>query len=582
MPSRPTITTYLEPNPIGPGQTLRVRFQLESSQQTKVDYIEATLEGTESRYKRTVSSGKSSRRVYHRRSVVSLAARSPATTLEVGTSEHFVNFDVPIDAPPSYRSALANIHYSLTVRVSIPWWPDAVARYDITVAAPRMERVASRPLLMTSNANESRGKDPLIELSTNTSVLEPGAQFDASIALDGAGDRKIDRVELSLVAIETARVTSSAGPTEVDRRRWALCATAPKDGAASAARLVVPADVLRGFTSPFIAVTHVLEARAVVSWGSDLVLSAPVTVVDVDAPQSLIGAPLVGRARHSEVWRAARAHLRLPGVTDLRMDADACEARFTVGAVNAVVREETHATLGPCVVAELSYGNLGLDLRVVERSWTDWGSKFPELGSAFRKRFSCKIRDSRQLASLLDEPLQQSLLLFDEVGLSDEGSIALRKGGVYQPSSLDRVLMLVHGLAYRLDASIRRVAPPPAFAASLPRWRNFAATHNASLRAGDLAVTGWVVRGHSLSIVHAFDGAEPAYTMIRAVIAPRGRDAEDGAALSSATGATVVVHEGTVAMRVALALEPSACVEPADRLAVALSALLTGASGAYR
>lgn len=582
MPARPTIRTYLTPQPVAAGQTLAVRFTLESTEQTAVDYVDVTLVGTESRYKRTVTTGKSSHRTFHKRTAVQLGARLPAMLLEKGTTEHHVHFAIPADAPPSYRSALSHIQYSLSVRVSIPWWPDAHATYDVIVVPPSHERLGPRPLLVTSNADESRGKDPIIELSTNAGVLVPGALFDASIALNGIGDRKIKRVTLALVAVEHANVTSSAGPLEVDRREWSVAESTPADGASTSVRAVVPPDVVRSFSTPFIGVTHALEVKAVVSWGSDLVLRAPVSVIDVMAPSLATETPTVGRARHRDVWRAAEEHLRQSGVSDAAVDIDRCEARFLVGSVAAVVREETHASLGPCLVTELSHQDVGLELRVAERAWTDFGGKVPALSAPFRKRFSCAIRDPKQATSLLDPLMQEALMLFDEVGVSDRGVVALRKGGVYQPASLQRVLMLVVGVAKRLDSAIRRVAPPSKFEPHVERWRAFAETHGATLRPGDLAVTGWTVRGHELSIVHAFEGPEPVYTTIRATIARRGTDAEDGAVLSRATNATVVVHEGTVAMRIPLALDPGACAEPADRLAVALSALLTGASGAYR
>ncbi|MBL8678119.1 MAG: arrestin family protein [Myxococcales bacterium] len=582
MPARPTIRTYLTPQPIAAGQTLAVRFTLESTEQTKVDYIDVVLVGTESRYKRTVTTGKSSHRTFHKRTAVQLGARLPAMLLEKGTTEHHVQFAIPADAPPSFRSALSHIQYSLSVRVSIPWWPDAHATYDVIVVPPSHARLGPRPLLVTSNADESRGKDPIIELSTNAGVLVPGAAFDASVALSGIGDRRIDRVTLALVAVEQANVSSSAGPLEVDRREWIVAQSAPADGASTSVRAVVPPEVVRTFSTPFISVTHALEVKAVVSWGSDLVLRTPVTVVDVEAPSLATEAPTVGRARHREVWLSAGEHLRQLGVSDAAVHLDRCEARFRVGSIAAVVREETHASLGPCIVTELSHRDLGLELRVAERAWTDFGGKIPALSAPFRKRFSCAIRDPNQATSLLDASVQETLMLFDEVGVSDQGVVALRKGGVYQPTSLQRALMLVHGLAQRLDNAVRRVAPPAMFEAHVDRWRSFAEEHAEALRPGDLAVSGWSVRGHELSIVHAFEGPKPVYTTIRATIARRGTDAEDGAMLSRATNATVVVHEGTVAMRIPLALDPGACAEPADRLAVALSALLTGASGAYR
>jgi hypothetical protein len=290
----------------------------------------------------------------------------------------------------------------------------------------------------------------------------------------------------------------------------------------------------------------------------------------------------VGRARHRDVWLAARESLRLPGVTDALVDPDEATARFTVGSVRVTAREESHSDLGPCVAVELEYPSLGLGLRVAERSWTDFGAKNSALKQSFRRRFSAKIRDEAQLAAALDEHTQSALLLFDQAGMSDESVVALRKGGVYQLSGLQRVLSLAHLLAQQLDDAPRRALPPPALAEHLPRWRRFAEDQRARLRVGDLSIHDWVVRGMPLSIEHVFAGEIAGRSAIIARAPLRGQDDAHAQRLTASAGHAVTVREGVVSLALPLVTDPNVCVPIAERFALALSELLTGASGAYR
>jgi hypothetical protein len=580
MRSRPDIHTFIAPRLLSPGERMLVTFDLISHSHTPLNGIIATLVGKESRYKNTVSTGRSSHRTYHRRTVVALEAKIPCDKLGIETRRFEVSFDLPDDAPPSYRSGLSSIAYTLELRVDIPWWPDAVETYAIIVV-PKPTSRRGAPAVFTTEASELRGKEPIVELSLSSDRLVPGQPFDARVAVSHFGDRRIERVELSLAAFESARVKSSAGPTEVERHTWTVRPSAPLDGEATALRAAVPATVVPSFQTPFIEVRHVLEARAVVAWGRDLVLTVPVRV-ERGEPDDHGSLPLVGRARHREVWATADEVLRALGVREIVLDPDRGQARFSVGPVTVHAREEHHPRYGACVVAELRYPSLALELRVVERRWTELAKSPRALSASFRKRFSVAVREEAQLVDALDEDTQNALLIFDEVGLSDDCAVILRKGGVYQASGLQRALSLAQLLAKKLANAPERVGPPAALAQHLSRWQRFAEQQHARLRIADLSLHDWSVRGHSLAVLHAFEGSTPKYTTLRASSPRRGTDEADSAALSKHSGLTVVAHEGVIAARLPLCVDPSMLIDPADRIATALTALLTGNAGAYR
>jgi hypothetical protein len=120
--------------------------RLDVHSETPCDGVIVTLVGRERRYRNTTSTGKTTVQHYHRREVISQGLRISPGTLRPGVLEQEFPFVLPDDAPPTYRSALAQVEYSLDVRVDIPWWPDAHEVFDVVVAPPpraRAPRVAA-------------------------------------------------------------------------------------------------------------------------------------------------------------------------------------------------------------------------------------------------------------------------------------------------------------------------------------------------------------------------------------------------------------------------------------------------------
>lgn len=143
MRSRPDIVVYLSPVAPSPGQTVRATIELHSKSETPFDAIDIFLVGRESRYKYTASTGKSNVRKYHRRENVRLAYQVPAGKLKPGISKHIVDFNLPANLPPTFKSEYSTIAYELTVHVHIPWWPDRHETYSVPVQiAPQQ---ATRP-----------------------------------------------------------------------------------------------------------------------------------------------------------------------------------------------------------------------------------------------------------------------------------------------------------------------------------------------------------------------------------------------------------------------------------------------------
>ncbi len=585
MRSRPDVTVYLDPAEPTPGQRLRAHVRLTAATETPFDAIDVELAGSEMRYRRTVSQGKTSVRKYHRREVFRLGKSFPAGVLKPGTWDQAIDFDLPPYAPPTYRSEFTTIAYEFSVRVHIPWWPDRHEKYDVPIRVPTVAPGRPQPMVFTSQAGEHRGEDPVIELSLEDQRLPVTGFLAGAIAVTGLGDRKLRRIELSTRCIETAIVSSTAGPAEVDRRTWTLLESTPVEGDAIPFRIVVPPELAPTFHSPFIRIDYALEVVAVVAFGHDFSLRVPVVVERLQSPRHAApGLPLVGKQRHLSVWRAAVDAARAAGTTVVAFDPERAGLVLDVGGVRVEVAEEHREGLGPCIVAELSYPALGLDLRLCERRWTDLGAKLPGLDKRLSKRFTVKAREPMQVTSLLGAEVRDALEVFDEAALDDERAVVVQKGGVYQVSGLERFLARSQMLAYRLAKAIAAIPPPLAFTSALPAYQRFAEHQNARLCIGDLSIEGLSRAGTPMSLDHRWEENRPVESRLWTTRPERALSAAWSEALTKATGRLTLLEEGRLGIRLPLVLDPEEMLATADAFAASVATLsgVTTSLGPYR
>lgn len=615
MRSRPDLTVFLTPTQVCPGERLRARVQLQSRSETPYDAIDVVLVGNESRYKSTSTSDSGSTRHYHRREALRLGVTFPPGVLMPGTWEREVTFDVPRDASPTYSSSLATIAYELQVRVHIPWWPDRRESYKVEVQVLAVDPGEPRPQIFTTQAGETRGDAPVMELSLEDDRLRLGGTLAGAVALTGLGGRRIRRIEIVCVVRETALVKSSSGPTDVSRHKWVIHEGTPAEGASLPFRLAMPPGLSPSFRSPFIQVDHAIEATAVVALGSDISLRVPAVALRSGAVRPGAPVPLIGSARHLGVWQAAVEQVRKArtgGVRDIHFDPSSAAASFSVGDVAVSVAEEQGAVRrraragvtggvpssdsGPCLLAEFTWPGLGLDLRVAERRWTDLGQRSAAFDAALTKRFTLRAREPEQAAHFLDAGMRDALLAFDEVGLDDEGLVVLRRGGVYKADGLVRFLTQVHQLATQVARAVALIPPPAAArdggALALPAgatlratadaWLGLAASRGARLRPGDFALVGWSLRGVPLTLTHRFEEQRVVASELTTPL-PSGADSTAWRdALASVTGSPAFVEEGQVGVVLPPPLDPQSLLRIAEGFTGAVAKLVGGENSPYR
>jgi len=582
MRSRPDISLFLLPRAPVAGQRLVARVRLDVKTETPCDALEVSLVGRERRYRNTTSTGKTTVQHYHRREVFRLLGRLHPGTLRPGTQEHEMAFDIPVDAPPTYRSSLAAVEYLLDVRVDIPWWPDAHEVYDVVVCPPPRPDAAGHARIVTNVSGEQRGEGVALELSLTSDVVAPGGTIRGALSVSGLRGKSLRRVEVACAAVETARVYSAAGPTQMDRRAWVICEGTPREGEAIDFALQAPPDLPPAFVSPFIQVEHALEATAVVAWGSDVSLRVPLLIAPGVAPPAAEQLPMVGRARNLAVWEAAVQQVSIPGASLVRFEPEAARVVFSVLGLRVTAREEARDD-APCLVAEVEYPPQGLELRVAERRWTDLGAQLDGVDVGFQRRFTVRAREAAQAAAVLDGAVCAGLSVFDEAALDDARAVLARRGGVFQVSGLQRFLHDVQRCGAALAAAWSRVPPPRALAAALPAYQRFAQERGAALRVGDLSLHGWAVKGTPIRVLHGWEKGAPTATLLEVAL-PEGADASRWEAVFSEAFPQRAVHAaGALRVSLPLATDPGALLAEAEAVAeVALRMLRSGASGPYR
>lgn len=583
MRSRPKITVYLTPSPALPGTRLKAELVLESGSNTPCDAITLTLIGEEKRYRRTRRTNNASRRVYHERQVIAVAAKFPGALLTPGQHTRRAVFEIPPNAPPTYKSEYAEIAYLLGVHVDIPWWPDSNQSYVVTVAPLASTRARAPTTRYTSHA-EPQGNELFIEASFSTLDPALGEKVEGVVSLSNVAHHRVKSVDVSLVAIESPLVESTAGPAEIARTTWTVSPGTPLEGEAVRFALKIPKAMPPGIETPFIRVTHHFEVSARIFLGSDRQILVPVHVRPLGSDDAAAAPPaVVGDQKRAANWQRALSALGRADVSLVSFDADTEEVVLSCRGRTLHVFVEKRGKEGSFLVARAVWPSLGLGLVIRDRRWKDIGGI--DVDDAWDRRFVVRGRDAGQVVPFLGAEAREFLRSFADVSIEDrEGRVAV-KGSAHKAEALAAFL----GAAIDFDAwmasGFERVAPLAAFAAVEAAWQAFARRWRATFHRGDFSVDGFEVGGVAMVVRHRFEDATPKDTVVEVPpIAGVALPRDFGDTATAAVGRRVAVTEqGTLQVWSGLVLDPSALEPVLEGLGAALRKLITGERvGPYR
>ncbi len=491
MRSRPKVKLLLSPGLVAPGDDLEAEAVLSATSETPVDFVALCLRGLV-----TVGVGSGKSRRVHEECFLEREWRSKAMTLSPGEHRFEARFHVPPGLPPSYVGADTRIAYSITVHVSIPWWPDRKKTFVVPVAFAPRPRPEPEPKVFVTSREGPRRTDPFVELSLDTTQISVGDEVSGSISLQNVRGKRIRGVDLSFCEMEVLSLPTS-DTREARRFRLRVFDGEPAEGGAIPFRVQLPENATTSFTTRAVAIITEVEARADVAWGSDIVLRARVAVgPKATSPRTERGwvAP-VGRERQMLVWKNVAER------TGLGLEADTQRMFGRVGDVSVEILAERRDA-DYWLVANLGWPSLGLDLAVRERRWSD--ALAPETvksGDArIDDRLAVRAREYAQAKVLAAPEVLEPLLQYDEVQLGDGGGTLAVRGASHVTAKVERFVRNVLEAASVLDATTRRVPPPILFAADLAAWEALAARLRGRLERGRMWIHGGQVGPSAVEI----------------------------------------------------------------------------------
>lgn len=454
MRRRPKIKTWLRPQEVAPPGQLGVSCLLTSAAATPVDFVSFVFRGT-----LTVATARGA----FERVLVHAEKRTEAFVLQKGELRLDTTFDLAEGLPPTYAAAGLTVSYGVEIRVSIPWWPDRVARYRVAVRTPLGGPVAESPAAFGANA---RSGEPSLEVALRSTTLEVHDRVEGTLSVL-AGNARVRGVDVTLVQTHTV---SSLGGGAFDVARYTARVAEPPivDGKPVPFRIRPPPTLSPCFSAGGVSVSTALEVRVVTLFADDVVARVPLRIVPVsgDGPRRRTSAlPPVGKPRHALMWATA--------ARELGAVATDGEEHLTarVGEVSVEAGVETRGA-GRWIVVRLSWPSLGLGMRLTRKSWRDVlvGRRVPIDDVDAAGALTLVAREPEQTRRAFVGRRLSRLVTFTEVEVADDGA----ELAVAEPSRSARAVTTTVraalGFAREITEVAARVPPPAALADALGAW----------------------------------------------------------------------------------------------------------------
>lgn len=505
---RPTVVVRV-PSTILPGDDFVAKVTLDAKSEVPVDFVDVVLEG-----KDEVNIGQSNQA----RWVTLDHLRLRALAMEEGklgqgqTTLH-CQFSVPRELPPSYRGKAAACSYVLSVHVSIPWWPDRKASFDVNVSAPRVAPPQTQAATYGSHPQGPQGDELTLECSLADHVIEPDGVLQAAVALGNLRYHRVRHVTAALVGIETVDHKAYRRHFTETAARYVMRLPVPEDlgdGDSIPIRMRVPDRAHPTWRSALWKLDWFLDVRAHVRLGRDVSLRIPVFVVPAgSAPRAERKAPpVIGSERVTAIWSRVAESL------GMQLEGESMRAR--VHDTDVVVRREHRGAAGIFLVAELSYPDLhlGLDGGLSRGFRRIVGGGVQSGHAEWDRRHYLAARHPEQFGSVL-RTLMPALAEVDLYDIDDEQALLQSREAGLTVGPLNKFASRALSVARSLHAARQSIPPPPGMEAALEAWKLLAEKLDGRLETARMAVFG-AVDGAPIEIVTSWDpDGEPVATTLR-------------------------------------------------------------------
>lgn len=482
LPARPRIS-LLAP-PLVPGRTATVTVVLDAKRATRIDFVDLVLHGFEG--------GPN----HFGRTATRLGARlRPAGQLEMGRTELPCRIDVPPTLTPTYDGMSYRVRHEADVHVSIPYWPDARASFQLVVRPPPRAPRTWDGLLFSSASGGAPVSGPYAEVSLATRSTSPGAVLTGAIALYNVASSGYDKVVVALRQIERVGTwTHVAASWQIE-----IAGSRFYDGQRVDFSLRVP-QLSPSMQLGNVDLVHDVLITARSRWGELLHMPIPIEVLPDAVEPSLRAAPPLGDQRMRALWERVAAQY------GFALEDEALVRRVE-GRVVLVRRQLTGRR--PLLVAEVRHPPLGLSLRCAKRLAPRWlGAGGPATGvDLIDDELAFEARGERQAAAYLAHfggqawPALSGAMVLNEIA-DDHVSVALADSG-----TTEAPIAAAARAALALDAWAAvpsRVPLPPPLDAEEARWTEMVARLGGTLERGSGTVTA-TFEDAEIGIRPAFD-----------------------------------------------------------------------------
>lgn len=485
--ARPDVTIHA-PDPLFVGRAVAIDIDVTTTTETKVEYIQARLDGNQGW---AVGSGKS--RLVSRLDYPSFAIELMGEgVLPAETTTRFVaRFTLPPGVPPTHEVSPAWSRMRFFVHISIPWAIDGRYKYDfaVRIPAPDVERV---PVLVRSTTEPNK---PRIEIGLASDRLVAGEDLVGTCAVFHMDDDAPRDVTLSLVPELTL-----LGKRRMQDRRGAaiesrLTLPANRAGSSIPFVLALPATM----TPTFLSTSHALRWWLVARTGSlferRVDVAVPLEIVDRSAAArtpKLEAAPRVGDERIASLFARFAATSGWRGAEPL---GDDFAIEKELGANTTRIAYAYRGEAGTFLVGSVHTPSLGLGLSVTPSSalrhvfWKDIEVDIAEWDRAHLVKARYPAQTIPYLKAVVPT-IGQGAGLGPMVRWNDTEVVFERPVADVEESELQLAAAQLELMAVTLANKLGEITPPPSVTVDLAAWRSLAAWLGGTLALGDLGIAG--------------------------------------------------------------------------------------------
>jgi len=184
-------------------------------------------------------------------------------------------FQVPMNALPSYKGTHAKVEYSLTARLDVPWWPDAVWTQPFHVFYARESvRTFSKPVRFRSG---TAGPEIYVELDDEHFFARE--LIGCRITILRLGDNRVRRVYAQLVGGEWARADGQEETTTKTVTALDIPMALIRVGEPFMFEMPIPSGVPSSYRGTFSYYSYFLRIGLDIAWAADLIAETPIVIV---------------------------------------------------------------------------------------------------------------------------------------------------------------------------------------------------------------------------------------------------------------------------------------------------------------